>query len=95
MSNTSLIQTRSNVPATEMARVNVVSAVALITPLLIGALTTWATFNPVGVIVGLILGLLAWSICRFAWSRFVLDHSFRGFSFGVGGPTRDHDELRC
>jgi hypothetical protein len=86
MSNTSLIQTRSNVPATEMARVNVVSAVALITPLLIGALTTWATFNPVGVIVGLILGLLLAQAPKVArqWERAVVLRL--GRYVGLRGP---------
>jgi len=86
MSNTSLIQTRSNVPATEMARVNVVSAIALITPLLIGALTTWATFNPVGVIVGLILGLLLAQAPKVArqWERAVVLRL--GRYVGLRGP---------
>ena len=56
--STSLIHTRSNVPATEMQRVNVVSAVALLTPLLLGGLATWLTFSPIGVIAGLLLGFL-------------------------------------
>ena len=35
-SSTSLTQTRSNLPAPEMPRVNVVSAVALLVPVLLG-----------------------------------------------------------
>ncbi len=56
--STSLIRTRSNIAAAEMPRVNVVSAVVLITTILLGALATWLTFNPAGVIVGAILGVL-------------------------------------
>jgi regulator of protease activity HflC (stomatin/prohibitin superfamily) len=69
-----------------MARVNVVSAVALITPLLIGALTTWATFNPVGVIGGLILGLLLAQAPKVArqWERAVVLRL--GRYVGLRGP---------
>src|SRR5829696_5439378 len=86
MSNTSLIQTRSNVPATETPRVNVVSVVALITPLLLGALVTWLTFNPVGVIVGLILGLLLAHAPKVArqWERAVVLRL--GRYVGLRGP---------
>lgn len=86
MSNTSLIQTRSNVPATEMPRVNVVSAAVLIAPLLIGALATWLTFNPVGVIVGLILGLLLSQAPKVArqWERAVVLRL--GKYVGLRGP---------
>jgi regulator of protease activity HflC (stomatin/prohibitin superfamily) len=86
MSNTSLIQSRSNVPATEMQRVNVVSAAVLITPLLLGALVTWLTFNPVGVIVGLILGLLLSQAPKVArqWERAVVLRL--GKYVGLRGP---------
>ena len=86
MSNTSLIQTRSNVPATESQRVNVVSAAVLITPLLLGALITWLTFNPVGVIVGLILGLLLAQAPKVArqWERAVVLRL--GKYVGLRGP---------
>jgi regulator of protease activity HflC (stomatin/prohibitin superfamily) len=86
MSNTSLIQTRSNVPATEMQRVNVVSAAVLIAPLLLGALATWLTFNPAGVIVGLILGLLLSQAPKVArqWERAVVLRL--GRYVGLRGP---------
>ena len=86
MSNTSLIQTRSNVPATESQRVNVVSAAVLITPLLLGALATWLTFNPAGVIVGLILGLLLAQAPKVArqWERAVVLRL--GKYVGLRGP---------
>jgi len=84
--STSLIQTRSNVPATEMPRVNVISAVALVTPILLGALATWLTFNPVGVIVGLILGLLLSQAPKVArqWERAVVLRL--GRYVGLRGP---------
>jgi regulator of protease activity HflC (stomatin/prohibitin superfamily) len=84
--STSLIQTRSNVPATETPRVNVVSAVALATPLLLGALATWLTFNPAGVIVGLILGLLLSQAPKVArqWERAVVLRL--GRYVGLRGP---------
>jgi SPFH domain/Band 7 family protein len=86
MSNTSLIQTRSNVPATDTSRVNVVSAAVLITPILLGALATWLSFNPVGVIVGLILGLLLAQAPKVArqWERAVVLRL--GRYVGLRGP---------
>jgi hypothetical protein len=84
--STSLTQTRSNVPATETQRVNVVSAAVLITPILLGALATWLTFNPVGVIVGLILGLLLSQAPKVArqWERAVVLRL--GKYVGLRGP---------
>src|SRR5712664_2632934 len=59
MANNSLMQTRSNLPTQNTPRVNIVSAVALLTPLVVGILATLVTANPIGAIAGLILGLLA------------------------------------
>jgi regulator of protease activity HflC (stomatin/prohibitin superfamily) len=86
MSNTSLIQTRSNVPATESQRVNVVSAAAFLTPLLLGALITWLTFNPAGVIAGMILGALLAQAPKVArqWERAVVLRL--GKYVGLRGP---------
>ena len=86
MSNTSLIQTRSNVPATEMPRFNVVSAVAFLTPLALGALVTWLTFNPAGVIAGIILGALLAQAPKVArqWERAVVLRL--GRYVGLRGP---------
>ncbi len=85
MSN-SLIQTRSNVPATEMARFNVVSAAAFLTPVLLGALVAWLTFNPAGVIAGLILGALLAQAPKVArqWERAVVLRL--GKYVGLRGP---------
>ena len=84
--STSLIQTRSNVPATDMPHVNVVSAAVLVAPILIGALATWLTFNPVGVIVGLLLGLLLSQAPKVArqWERAVVLRL--GRYVGLRGP---------
>jgi regulator of protease activity HflC (stomatin/prohibitin superfamily) len=86
MSNTSLIQTRSNVPATESQRVNVVSAAAFLTPLLLGVLITWLTFNPAGVIAGMILGALLAQAPKVArqWERAVVLRL--GKYVGLRGP---------
>ena len=56
--STSLMETRSNLPAPNVPRFNVVAAVSFLTPLLLGGLLTWLTLNPAGAIVGLLLGLL-------------------------------------
>ncbi|HEY3581227.1 MAG TPA: hypothetical protein VGK82_11810, partial [Pyrinomonadaceae bacterium] len=56
---TSLVQTRSNLPSVETPRVNIVSAVAFLTPALLGALAFWATaLNPAPLVIGILLGLL-------------------------------------
>ena len=85
-SSSSLIQTRSNLPSIDAPRVNVVSAVAFLAPLLLGALATWATFNPVSVIVGLLLGLLLAQSPKIArqWERAVVLRL--GRYVGLRGP---------
>ena len=83
---TSLIQTRSNLPASEMPRVNVVSAVALLVPLLLGGLISWFMFNPVAVIVGLLLGFFFAQAPKIArqWERAVVLRL--GRYVGLRGP---------
>ena len=85
-SMTSLIQTRSNLPAVDTPRLNVVSAVAFLVPLLLGALTTWMTFNPAGVIVGIVLGALLAQSPKIArqWERAVVLRL--GRYVGLRGP---------
>jgi regulator of protease activity HflC (stomatin/prohibitin superfamily) len=80
------MQTRGNLPSTDVARINIVSAVAFLTPLIIGALTTWLTFNPAGVIVGLLLGLLLAQAPKIArqWERAVVLRL--GRYVGLRGP---------
>ncbi len=85
-STTSLIQTRGNLPAIDTPRFNVVSAVVFLVPLLLGALATWMTFNPAGVIVGIILGALLAQSPKIArqWERAVVLRL--GRYVGLRGP---------
>jgi len=87
MSNsTSLMQTRSNLPAVDTPRVNVISAVAFLTPVLLGALAWWLTLSPVGIIVGVLLGLLLAQAPKIArqWERAVVLRL--GKYVGLRGP---------
>ena len=83
---TSLMETRSGVPAPYTPRFNVVAAVAFLTPLLLGGLLTWLTFNPAGAIVGLLLGLLCAQAPKIArqWERAVVLRL--GKYVGLRGP---------
>ncbi|HEX6047265.1 MAG TPA: slipin family protein [Pyrinomonadaceae bacterium] len=85
-SSTSLIQTRNNLPAVDTPRLNVVSAVVFLVPLLLGALATWMTFNPAAVIAGLILGVLFAQAPKIArqWERAVVLRL--GRYVGLRGP---------
>src|SRR5712664_3850240 len=86
MANNSLMQTRSNLPTQNTPRVNIVSAVALLTPLVVGILATLVTANPIGAIAGLILGLLAAQAPKIArqWERAVVLRL--GRYIGLRGP---------
>jgi len=86
MSNSSLTQTRSNLPSTDVARFNVVSAVAFLVPVLAGALIAWLTFNPAGVIAGVVLGALLAQAPKIArqWERAVVLRL--GKYVGLRGP---------
>ncbi|HKE56764.1 MAG TPA: slipin family protein, partial [Pyrinomonadaceae bacterium] len=83
---TSLAQTRSNLPAPNTPRVNVVAAAAFLTPLALGVLTTVLTWNPAGVIVGLLLGLFLAQAPKIArqWERAVVLRL--GRYVGLRGP---------
>ena len=85
-STTSLIQTRSNLPAPEMPRVNVVSAVALLVPALLGGLISWLMFNPAALVVGLLLGFFLSQAPKIArqWERAVVLRL--GKYVGLRGP---------
>lgn len=85
-SSTSLIETRGNLPSIDAPRINVVSAVAFLAPLLVGALATWITFNPVSVIAGLLLGLFLAQSPKIArqWERAVVLRL--GRYVGLRGP---------
>jgi len=80
------METRSNLPSIDTPRLNVVSAAAFLVPLITGALVTWATFNPVSVIVGLLLGLLLAQSPKIArqWERAVVLRL--GKYVGLRGP---------
>ncbi|HXD31359.1 MAG TPA: slipin family protein [Pyrinomonadaceae bacterium] len=83
---TSLVQTRSNLPATNTPRMNVVAALSFLIPLALGAGVTLLTWSPVGVIVGLLLGLLAAQSPKIArqWERAVVLRL--GRYIGLRGP---------
>jgi regulator of protease activity HflC (stomatin/prohibitin superfamily) len=87
MSNmTSLVETRSNLPAPSVSRLNIISALAFLTPLALGLLAMLATGNPVALIVGFILGLLAAQAPKIAkqWERAVVLRL--GRYIGLRGP---------
>ena len=87
MSNsTSLMETRSSLPSINTPHVNVVSAVAFLTPLILGSLVSFATWNPAGIIVGLILGVLLAQSPKIArqWERAVVLRL--GRYVGLRGP---------
>src|SRR2546423_6296271 len=82
----SLVQTRSNLPSTDTPRINVVSAVAFLTPLILGGFLSWFFFTPFGIIVGVLLGLLLAQAPEIArqWERAVILRL--GKYVGLRGP---------
>src|ERR1700704_1291010 len=74
MANTSLVETRSNLPIQNTSRINIISALVLLAPLAAGVLTTIVTQNPAGAIAGGLLGLLAAQAPKIArqWERAVV-----------------------
>jgi len=85
-SMTSLTQTRSNLPAPNAPRVNVVSVVAFLAPFLLGGLVSWLTLNPAGLVLGLLLGFLMAQAPKIArqWERAVVLRL--GRYVGLRGP---------
>ena len=85
-SSTSLTQTRSNLPSVETPRVNVISAVAVIVPVLLGGLISWFMLNPAAIIVGVLLGLMFAQAPKIArqWERAVVLRL--GKYVGLRGP---------
>jgi SPFH domain/Band 7 family protein len=83
---TSLAQTRSNLPATDTPRVKVISAVAFLTPILLGGLLTWSLLNFAPLVVGVFLGLLLAQAPKIArqWERAVVLRL--GRYVGLRGP---------
>ena len=86
MANIQLTEIRSNLPSPTGPRVNFVQGVAFLAPLAIGALATLMTFNPAGVIVGILLGLLLAQSPKIArqWERAVVLRL--GKYVGLRGP---------
>jgi len=87
MANTSLVDTRGNLPTQNTPGVNVVSAVALLLPLGLGILSIPLTNNsPIGAIVGLLVGLLGAQAPKIArqWERAVVLRL--GRYVGLRGP---------
>ena len=84
MANIQLVDNRSNLPTAP--RVNFVQAAAFLAPLALGALATLMTFNPAGVIVGVLLGLLLAQSPKIArqWERAVVLRL--GKYVGLRGP---------
>ena len=82
----SLVQTRDNLPSTNTPRVNVVSAVAFLAPLILGVLLTIGTLNPFGAIAGALLGILFAQAPKIArqWERAVVLRL--GRYVGLRGP---------
>src|SRR5688500_11217347 len=83
---TSLMHTRNNLPAIDTPRINVVSAVSLLVPVLLGGLATWATFNFAPLVVAILLGLLMSQSPKVArqWERAVVLRL--GRYVGLRGP---------
>ncbi|HSD45739.1 MAG TPA: slipin family protein [Pyrinomonadaceae bacterium] len=84
--DTSLMQTRSNLPSIETSRVNVVSVMSFLAPVLLGGLAAWATFNLVPLILAILLGLLLSQSPKVArqWERAVVLRL--GRYVGLRGP---------
>jgi hypothetical protein len=82
----SLMQTRSTLPSMNTPRVNVVSAVSFLIPAVLGVLATLASLNPVGAIVGILLGLFLAQAPKIArqWERAVVLRL--GRYVGLRGP---------
>lgn len=83
---TSLVQTRSSLPAQNTPRVNVISALVFLAPVVLGALTLLATGNPFGIVVGVLLGTLLAQAPKIArqWERAVVLRL--GRYVGLRGP---------
>jgi regulator of protease activity HflC (stomatin/prohibitin superfamily) len=83
---TSVENRSSNLPSTTAPRVNFVQGVAFLAPLALGALSTLLTWSPVGVIIGVLLGLFLAQSPKIArqWERAVVLRL--GKYVGLRGP---------
>ena len=86
MSDMSLMQTRSNLPASTAPRVNIVSAMAFLLPIILGAVVSGITWTPFTLIAGLVLGVLLAQSPKVArqWERAVVLRL--GRYVGLRGP---------
>lgn len=82
----SLIQTRSSLPAQNTPRLNIIAALVFLAPAAIGLVATLLTANPIGLIVGVVLGLLLGLSPKIArqWERAVVLRL--GRYVGLRGP---------
>src|ERR1700675_3989248 len=71
---TSLTQTNTSIPSPTAPRINVVSVAAGLASLLVGAGLTALTSNPLGIIAGALLGIVAGMMPKVAkqWERAVI-----------------------
>ena len=83
---TSLIETRSNFHSVDNVRLNVVSAVGFLVPILLGGLAAWAAFNLVPLFIAVFIGLLLAQAPKIArqWERAVVLRL--GRYVGLRGP---------
>src|SRR5258706_11582509 len=83
---TSLTQTKSSVPSSNAPRINVVTMAMFFAPALWGVGLTALTLNPLGIIIGVLLGLVAAQSPRVAkqWERAVVLRL--GRYVGLRGP---------
>ena len=74
MANIQLSDNSSKLPSVNAPRLNVISALAFLAPAGLGALATLITLNPVGAILGVLLGLLLAQAPKIArqWERAVV-----------------------
>ena len=84
--NTNLTDTKSSIPSPTAPRLNIVAAMAFILPLGMGLLATILSNNPLGVIVGAVIGLLLASSPKVAkqWERAIVLRL--GRYIGLRGP---------
>jgi regulator of protease activity HflC (stomatin/prohibitin superfamily) len=70
----SLVESRSSLPAPAGPRLNFIAALSFLAPAALGALATLLTLNPVGAILGVLLGLLLAQSPKIArqWERAVV-----------------------
>lgn len=86
MANIQLSDNRSNLSSASAPRLNVISALGFLAPVGLGALATLITLNPVGAILGVLLGLLLAQAPKIArqWERAVVLRL--GKFVGLRGP---------